>query len=564
VRVRPRPTYDPRAYPRELRDRGAAPEPAPEQAPEPAGAVDGIEGAELAKRVTSGVRWSLINTVVMRIGNFATGIVLAHGILGPREWGLYAIGMVALSVLLSANEMGVSLAIVRWEGDVRRFAPTVLTLSTAASTALYLALYATAPHVATLLGSPDATAMLRVLCFAVIIDGIACVPGGVLMRTFAQRQRMVIDFVNFVVSTGLTLGLAVAGYGAMSFAWGAVAGNTAALVGCAIAAPGMLRPGWNRTEARELIRFGLPLAGASLLVLAMLNVDSAVVGATLGPVSLGLYQIAFNISSWPVRTVSEVARRVSFAGFSRVADSPEALSRSFGQALTLLMSVAVPACVLLVTLARPLVRLVYGDQWTAAAGALRFLALLGLLRVAYELAYDCMVACGRRRSLLAIQGWWLVALIPVLIVSAHLHGIAGVGAGHIIVAGPLVAPGFVWALHKAGIHTRVILRACARPFAGGIVMAAVSLGVLRLDLPTDIGLVLSGTFALLAYLPIVWPVKTLLQEGFGRGPAAAASQATDDLGQPPEPAPAPVAHKPYVPPEDDTVALEPFDLRWYG
>jgi len=69
------------------------------------------------------VRWSLVNTVIMRLGNFLIGVILARGLLGPRDWGLYAIGLVALAVLLSANELGVSLAIVRWEGDPRRSRP---------------------------------------------------------------------------------------------------------------------------------------------------------------------------------------------------------------------------------------------------------------------------------------------------------------------------------------------------------------------------------------------------------------------------------------------------------
>ena len=490
---------------------------------------DAAEGAGLGDKLRFGARWSLINTISIRIGTFLTGVILARGLLGPRDWGLYAIGLTALAVLLSANELGVSLAIVRWDGDVRRFAPTVLTLSVASSTALYLLLFATAPAVARALGASDATTMLRVLGVSVIVDGIACVPYGLLTRTFAQRQRMVIDLANFLATTALTLGLAVAGDGAMSFAWGSIAGNVVALAGCAIAAPGMLRPGWNREQARRLLAFGLPLAGASLLVLAMLNTDSIVVGATLGPFQLGLYQIAFNISSWPVRVISEAARRVSLAGFSRVADSKEALAASFGSGLALLMTAAVPFCVLLGALPKPLIHFVYGGQWTDASGALRFLAVLGLLRIAYELAYDCLVAAGRRRALIGVQGWWLAALIPVLIIAARTRGIAGVGFGHVIVAGPLVAPLFVWALSRAGIPARTVLRACVRPVLGGCAMTVVCLAVLRLDLGETTGMFVAGGLALAVYVPFVWPLIRLAR-GRGGGPAPDAAPDPDPQG----------------------------------
>ncbi|HEU5332332.1 MAG TPA: oligosaccharide flippase family protein [Actinocrinis sp.] len=469
----------------------------------------------LGENLRSGVRWSFINSLVIRIGTFLTGIVLARGLLTPRDWGLYAIGLTALAVLLSANELGVSLAIVRWEGEVRDFAPTVLTLSVGFSGFLYAILFAVAPVVAHALHAPDAIAMLRVLGISVIVDGVTCVPMALLTRQFEQRKRMIIDFANFLAGTALTIALAMAGFGAMSFAWGSFAGHAVVLAGCALAAPGMLRPGWNREQARRLLGFGLPLAGTSLLVLAMLNVDSVVVGAILGPVQLGLYQIAFNVSSWPVRAVSEVARRVSFAGFSRVADSPQALAESFRRGLELLMAAAVPACVILATLPKPVLHVVYGDKWVDASGALRFLALLGLLRVSYELAYDCLVAAGKKRALLIVQGWWLLALVPVLLYTARNRGIAGVGFGHMIVAGPLVAPLFVWALGRGGVPARAVLRACARPFLGGLAMTAVCLGVQRLGLGSTLELLLAGVLAAAVYVPFVWPLRGSLRGGSG-------------------------------------------------
>jgi PST family polysaccharide transporter len=249
----------------------------------------------------------------------------------------------------------------------------------------------------------------------------------------------------------------------------------------------------------------MPLAGASLLVLAMLNVDSAVIGAVLGPTALGLYQIAFNISSWPVRAVSETARRVSFAGFSRVAHSTDALAHAFGRGLRLLMTAAVPACVLLGTLAEPLVRTVYGNQWTAAAGPLRFLAALGLLRVAFELAYDCLSAAGRRRALLLVQGSWLVALIPVLWFLAGRLGINGVGLGHVLVAGLLAGPLFVLAVRRAGVPVRTILRSVGPAFLGGTVCGLLSWSLQRLLGDGAVSLVVAGAAGLVGYAVVLLP-----------------------------------------------------------
>jgi PST family polysaccharide transporter len=226
-------------------------------------------------------------------------------------------------------------------------------------------------------------------------------------------------------------------------------------------------------------------------------------------VALGLYRIAFNMSSWPVRTVSEAARRVSFAGFSRAATSDTDLAAGFTKGLSPLLTAAVPACALLAALPGALVQAVYGHQWTLAAEALRYLAVLGLLRIVFELCYDYLVAAGKRRTLLIVQGWWLAALIPALIVGARVDGIAGVGIGHCLVAGVLVAPAFVVALRSTGVSTVELLRTCARPALGGALVIGVAVAVHQLAGNSDLALCAASLLAFAAYVPAVVPISRL-------------------------------------------------------
>jgi O-antigen/teichoic acid export membrane protein len=489
--------------------------PVPASAPvlEPLGAGRRVRPApSLGSKIRAGASWSMLNSVVTRIGNFTVGAVLARAVFGPRIFGLYAISQAVLVLLLSANELGVCAAIIRWDTDVRRLARTVLTLSVAWSTAIYACLYPVAPAIASALGSRDATDVVRVICICVIIDGFAGVPAALLTREFAQGRRMLVDLANFVVSSGVTLWLAFAGHGAMSFAWGTLSGCMASLlVANGLAAP-IVRPGWRSADARELIRFGLPLAGASLLLLAVFNVDSMIVGATLGAAMLGLYQLAFNISSWPVVGIAQTAARVSFAGFSRLADGREMLSAAFTRAMSVLMAVTLPPCILLATLSYPLIHTIYGPRWTPAAPVLRLLAVLGILRVGYALVYDCLAASGYRHALMWIQAAWLAALIPAIISGARLHGIVGVGAGHVVVAAVLVGPLFLWALRRLGVSGRAVLVSCLRPLTGGLLMAPVSLLMIRIVGGSATGLAVAIVVSLAVYAPIVYPMRASLRQ----------------------------------------------------
>ena len=84
------------------------------------------------------------------------------------------------------------------------------------------------------------------------------------------------------------------------------------------------RPGWDTHLARELLRSGLPIGGATLLAVALLNLDYVLVGRYLGTEALGYYTLAFNLASWPVTFFAVAVARVSVPAFARLQHSPAA------------------------------------------------------------------------------------------------------------------------------------------------------------------------------------------------------------------------------------------------
>ena len=244
------------------------------------------ESAGLGHKVRRGLALSLLNNVLSRAGTLLVGIVLAR-LLTPEDFGVFAVALVALNALLSVNELGVSLALVRWPDDPRRIAPTVTTLSIAFSVFLYAICFVAAEPYATAMNAPDAAGVVRLLCLSVLIDGLTATPAQLLTRSFQQGRRLAVDLVNLTLTMGTAVSLAAAGAGAWSLAWGRLVGAIVSSLVLFRIASSWPRPGFDRRQTGALLRFGLPLAGASLLVFAMLNVDYLVVGSVLGTVALG-------------------------------------------------------------------------------------------------------------------------------------------------------------------------------------------------------------------------------------------------------------------------------------
>lgn len=454
---------------------------------------------------------SVANTVIARAATFVTGIVLAR-LLTPADFGVYAVALVALTALLSMNELGVSLALVRWPGDPRSIAPTVTTIALSASVLLYVGCWLAAPVVAGALGAPSATGIIRLLCVAVLIDGLTSTPAQLLNRDFRQGRRLIADTANLVVTTAVTLWLAATHHGAWSLAGGQLLGNIVAALLLFHLARAWPRPGFDGAQAAELLRFGVPLAAASALMIAMLNIQYIVAGGLLGEVSLGIYLLAFNLSSWPVNVFSQVVRRVSLAAFARVQEDVVMRQEAFKRMAVLLAVPTLPVCALLGLLALPIVTSVYGSAWKPAATALPFLILFGFMRVVAELSYDFLVALGRSRATLWLQAAWLCALAVALPVGAKVDGIRGVAVAHGLVSVLLMLPANGIAVSRTGVSMRVIGRALARPVAGCALLIVGVLAVRAATEPSIAQLLVGATVGLVIYAPIVWPLRRVLRQ----------------------------------------------------
>jgi len=104
-----------------------------------------------------------------------------------------------------------------------------------------------------------------------------------------------------------------------------------------------------------------------------------------------------------------------------------------------------------------------------------------------------------------VQGGWLVALVPVLVLLAHRYGITGVGVGHVLVAGLVALPAFLVALTRARVPVRVVVDAVGTPVLGGIVCGVLAWSTYRLLGTGAVSLFAAGTAGLGGYALVLLP-----------------------------------------------------------
>jgi O-antigen/teichoic acid export membrane protein len=466
--------------------------------------------ASIGSKSKRGLRWSLVGAMASKVGSFGMALVLAR-LLAPADFGIYAIALAVTQFVMHVNDVGLIAATVQWRGKLEDMAPTASTLALGFSVILYGAIWFTAPSLAALAGSPGATGVIRLLTFTMVIDGITAVRAANLMRTFRQDKLTVAIGIGFVATASVTIGLAASGAGAYSFAGGQVAGAIVTAIFVLYWGRVSAWIGFDRAVAAKLMRFGLPLAASLGVEAILMNADYVIVGNAVGAATLGLYLLAFNVSSWVPGVVTTAVRYVSVAGFSRLSEqTPQALSLGVQRAVPVLVTGIVPVAVLIGVLAPQLILVLFGGPWVAAAPVLSLLMILTVIRMLTAFALDILTGAGATRAALWLNAGWAIALVPALLIGVHVAGIRGAGAAHAIVAVLVALPLAGFALHRSGVQLAPIWPALARPLLSGVLASVVALAVARaVGGNPALELFLGGAAGFVAYLLAAVPREAM-------------------------------------------------------
>ncbi|VXB06203.1 lipopolysaccharide biosynthesis protein [Citricoccus sp. K5] len=387
---------------------------------------------EVHTTVSAGIRrglaWSTVSSMVLRLGTFSVGIFLAR-MFTPEQFGLYAVVLTVQTVMMTLADFGLSSDLIR-SANHRAKAPTVATMGVLISAVLTGAMAAGSGWLADVLGAPGTGPVLAVMSLTLLIAGIGVVPYATLQRTFRQKQVFVIAVVDFVVGTVLLVALVLGGWGVMALAVSRVIAQLVAVILQFVLSGERPRYGFNRSLAKGVWLFGLPVAGANLLSWVLLGADKVLVSSLAGATVLGFYFLAFNISNWPMSVLGQVVRSVSLPAFSRVATGPG--DRSLATALAPVWAVSVLVGGMLMFLAGPVIELVYGGRWLAAAPLLMVLAAFGALRTVLDLSTSYLLARGESGRVLRLQLAWMVVLLPLLVAGTLTGSGIGAAVGHVV------------------------------------------------------------------------------------------------------------------------------------
>lgn len=381
----------------------------------------------------AGSGWLGLGAVAAKTCQTVVLLVFA-AVLAPDQFGIITLAAVLLNVCVAVADLGTSTALVAFSGNADRAARSALTLALTVSMALVVAVWSTAPWLATVLQIGDeGTAVLRGVVLCVPFAAASGVSAELVRRSLDFRLRVLPDIGGNLVGAIVTVTALAAGRGASALVIGQLA-QAFLVLALFWLLRGPVVPGWSRADARALVAFGGGWAGSTLLTLLILNVDFVVVAHRLGADDVGAYSMAFRIAYMPYLLIAMVVGGSLFAHLARM--SGAAAGRAAVDAAVLVQALVVPLYAGLLVLAPGLTLL--GDAWAPGVPALRWLAVHGLVLSALEVLVVVLKAAGRTTDILVLTSLHLALLLPLLLLVVD-RGITAVAAVQVVAGGLTVA-----------------------------------------------------------------------------------------------------------------------------
>jgi len=418
----------------------------------------------LKTRASRGVAFLGARTVMIRAIGFARVAVLAR-LLTPADFGIYGLAVVLYVGFRTLSAFGINQYLIQKEDLELTLVRSAWSYNIFRGAAVGCLIIVVAPLYASALDAPDVGAILPVVALAAIVAGFVNPAFTLAERQVQFGPIVVVNVIAACLETTLVIALAYFLRDAYALAWGLVISMVNLVVLSFVLFDFVGWPRLSIIDFKQLFRVGKHLMFSSGATFVSKQIDNLIAGALLGTAAVGVYVVSYRLAYLPLEVMSTIVNRVAIPTLSRLQSEQERLARAYRDLVDVQLCAMAPVIILLVVYAHPIVVLIYGEKWAAAARVLQALVLVMVGSGLYQLAEPYALARGHFKTIAKSKLLEIMVFLPCAFVGARFWGLPGLAIG----------AGFGY------LSSALVLTYCVRKLGGPRVQWARQLGATLLS-----------------------------------------------------------------------------------
>lgn len=305
--------------------------------------------------------------------------ILARLLL-PQQFGIYGIGTLMLAFLEILTETGINAFLIQEEKSLKKYLNTAWVVSIFRGLITFVLIFTFSPFIADFFNNPDATLILRIISFVALIRGFINPARVSFQKNLELNKDFWFNSSILTVETLVVIFLSLKNPVASSLAWGLIVSAILEVIFSFVFIKPWPRLVINFSQLKNILHKGKWLTLAGIFNYLSSQGDDLVVGKLLAPAYLGLYQMAYKLSTLPVSEIGDTVGKVSFPVYVKIQGDKDRLKKAYFKTLIGITGLVIPAGLLFYFFPIPIISLVLGSNWLEAAPVLKALALYGVVR----------------------------------------------------------------------------------------------------------------------------------------------------------------------------------------
>lgn len=375
----------------------------------------------LGSRSLNAVAWGGVGTVVRIAVQLGLQISLAR-ILGPEQFGLFAIGALVVGFSTFFADFGIAYGLIQKERVSSEDIRFVFTWQVVVGLTVTIAMAAMSLLLARFFNEPRAGQVIVALSSVCFLNAVMAPSLNLLKRELDFRSVQLGNLLGYAIgygAIGLSLALCGAGVWSLVSAW--IAQSLIMLVYLYGKTRHPLKPLWSYSGARDSSSYGLIVLVTNLVNWVIQNVDRIIIARVFTSAEVGLYSTAFTILHSPTSSILGVVQPVFFSASSRIVSEPRRIVTAYRSMIAAIAIFALPCFASLAVVADTFVLTVYGEQWRGASAVLAPMALCMPLFLIWGMTTPLIWVGGQPqrefRSQLPTALLWVIACLASAQVS---------------------------------------------------------------------------------------------------------------------------------------------------
>jgi PST family polysaccharide transporter len=366
--------------------------------------------SDIGKKGITAVKWCTAGAGAKYLLHFCSQIVLAR-LLGPENYGLFAIGMIVLTFGQFFASFGFAWGLVqsqRLRQEDIRFVFTAQLISGALVAAV---VYLIAPAVAAYFNEPRVASIVRWLSIACVVHALTSPATNLLKRKMDFRTVSIIEISSYGIGyLGVGIPLACWGAGVWSLVAAWLTQALGALVFSLLRSPYSFKPLFWYDGAPAQLNIGFTVFATNISNWLLNNMDRILLGRFANAHAVGLYVVGYNLATTPAMLIAS-AQPAFLAAGARIQSEPERLRRAYLSVIATVWILVAPLFVVLATVAPELVSLLYGTAWESSGMVLSIIALSMPAHLTFGVSTPILWNTGCKRYEVVLQ-------LPILLLAA--------------------------------------------------------------------------------------------------------------------------------------------------